>query len=260
MSIQKLLLCLYPRVWRARYEDEFLVVLSSRPLSLREGIDIIRGAFDAHLHPCFGTIEMPSPEKMRRMYVLLRSSLLTIFCAYVAFILAGLSFQKMTEAAAFQEVARTQDMVGLTFSLVVIGAVVALLAVLVGGVPILFAAIKFALVRRRAGPLIGLAVPVLAFVSFLWSLSLLKVLFHPDSQLLSLGQIALGRGLFLGVLLASSIISAGAICFVVTRSEIPEKFLRFALPPSILATIAMGFMAVATLLWAWACVLVHLNS
>jgi uncharacterized membrane protein len=249
MSIQKLLLCLYPRVWRARYEDEFLVVLSSRPLSLPEGIDIIRGAFDAHLHPRLGTTEMSSPEKMRRMYALLRGSLLTIFCAYIAFILAGMSFQKMTEAAAFQEVARTQDIVGLTFYLVVIGAVVALLAVLAGGVPILLAAIRCALVRRQVGPLIGLTVPVLAFLSFLGSLSLLKALFHPDHQHLSPGQIALGRGLFLGVFLAAAIISTSSICLVVTRSEIPEKFLRFALPPSILATISMGLMAVATLLW-----------
>lgn len=42
---------LYPRTWRARYEVEFLGVLASRPPSLRDRFDIVRGAMDARLHP-----------------------------------------------------------------------------------------------------------------------------------------------------------------------------------------------------------------
>jgi hypothetical protein len=45
------LLRLYPRVWRERYEDEFLVVLGSRPAGRSDRFDIARGALDAHLHP-----------------------------------------------------------------------------------------------------------------------------------------------------------------------------------------------------------------
>jgi hypothetical protein len=92
MTIYKLLLHFYPRVWRARYEEGFLVVLASHPFSFVEGIDIMRGALDAHLHPCLGTTTMPFSEKMRQMLSTLRCSLLTIFCASVGFLLAGLNF------------------------------------------------------------------------------------------------------------------------------------------------------------------------
>jgi hypothetical protein len=45
------LLGLYPRSWRERYEDEFLLVLGSRAASRSDRLDIVRGALDAHLHP-----------------------------------------------------------------------------------------------------------------------------------------------------------------------------------------------------------------
>ncbi len=42
----------------------------------------------------------------------LRRSLLTIFCAYIGFILAGWAFQKMTEYDDFVDAARTHSIVG----------------------------------------------------------------------------------------------------------------------------------------------------
>ncbi len=42
---------LYPRAWRARYEDEFLALLEAAPPTRRDRLDIARGALDAHLHP-----------------------------------------------------------------------------------------------------------------------------------------------------------------------------------------------------------------
>ena len=42
---------LYPRPWRERYEIEFLAVLASRPPSIGDRVDIVRGAVDARLHP-----------------------------------------------------------------------------------------------------------------------------------------------------------------------------------------------------------------
>ncbi len=44
------LLRLYPRAWRQRYEAEFLAMLEDRPPSLRDRIDILRGAIDARLN------------------------------------------------------------------------------------------------------------------------------------------------------------------------------------------------------------------
>jgi hypothetical protein len=45
------LLSLYPKRWRERYGAEFAGLLAERPASLRDHVDVVRGAFDAHLHP-----------------------------------------------------------------------------------------------------------------------------------------------------------------------------------------------------------------
>ncbi len=46
------LLCLYPKAWRERYAMEYLVLLEEVPFSGRMVLDVVRGAVDAHLHPC----------------------------------------------------------------------------------------------------------------------------------------------------------------------------------------------------------------
>lgn len=45
-----LLLRLYPARWRARYGEEFAVVLTERPLGPFDVADVLLGAVDAHLH------------------------------------------------------------------------------------------------------------------------------------------------------------------------------------------------------------------
>ena len=45
------ILRLYPRAWRERYEMEVLDLLSARPIDRRAGLDLLRGALDAHMHP-----------------------------------------------------------------------------------------------------------------------------------------------------------------------------------------------------------------
>lgn len=57
------LIALYPAAWRARYEDEFAAVLASRPRSIGERVDILRGALDAHLHP-----QVPAPDRIPDRY------------------------------------------------------------------------------------------------------------------------------------------------------------------------------------------------
>jgi hypothetical protein len=50
------IVALYPRAWRARYGEELDVLLEAGSLGLRDRIDLLRGALDAHLHPA-----RPSP-------------------------------------------------------------------------------------------------------------------------------------------------------------------------------------------------------
>ncbi len=46
----RLLIRLYPAHWRARYGDEFELVLADRPLGPFDVADVLLGALDAHLH------------------------------------------------------------------------------------------------------------------------------------------------------------------------------------------------------------------
>jgi hypothetical protein len=188
-------------------------------------------------------------ERIVHLFFTMRRSLLTIFCAFIGFVLAGWAFQKMTEYDHFAEVARTHSIIGFSFNLVVIGGVVACLAVLVGGLPIAFAVVRSALAQKRRGPLFLLAVPVLAFGVFLGTMFLLEALHHPGNQPSPLGQLFLDRGLFFGTLIAAAIVSAGSVCLAVARSTIPESLLRFALLPFILATISMALILAATIIW-----------
>jgi hypothetical protein len=50
----------YPRSWRARYGAEFAELLSARPPTLRDRLDIIRGAIDARIQP--QVFEPPVPR------------------------------------------------------------------------------------------------------------------------------------------------------------------------------------------------------
>jgi hypothetical protein len=246
MNIQKVLLRLYPRAWRTRYEEEFLMVLASRPFSFFEGIDVIRGALDAYLHPRLGTTAMSYYERIRQMLFTLRYSLLAIFCAYSGFIVAGIAFQKQTEDKQFVEAAQVYTVVGLSFQLVVLGAVVALLAVLAGGLPIVAAVVKDALVHKRYGLLFLLVTPILALAIFIGTILLLEALLPMGA---STSRTHLARGIFLTVFLGAAVVSTGAVCFAVARSEISARLLHFALLPSLLITLSMIMMLVATLVW-----------
>ncbi len=245
MNIQHSLLRLYPRAWRERYEDEVLVMLEQRSLSLADGVNLFFGALDAQLHPHLGTTGMSLHERIVHMFSTLRRSLLTIFCTYVSFILAGWAFQKMTEYNDFKEAAQTHTIVGLSFNLVVIGAVMALLAVLAGGLPIVVAVVRSAHARKRRGPLLLLAMPLLAFAVFLGTTLLLEAIDHPGTHLAPVWHLFL----FFGVLIVAAIISAGSVCLAVARSEISERLLRFAVLPSVLATLSMVLILAATITW-----------
>jgi hypothetical protein len=246
MKLAYYLVRLYPQLWRSRYEEEFLALLEQHPISLLDCIDLFLGALDAHLHPHLGTTAMSLYERMKQMLSTLRRSLLMIFCAYSGFIIAGIAFQKLTEYSDFVEAAQTHSAVGLSFQLVVIGAIVALFAMLAGGLPIAAAVVKDALTRKRYGILLLLAAPIFAMVVFIGTTFLLEALWPVTA---SPFQTLLFRGIFIAVFLGVAVVSSGTVCFAVARSEISARLLRFAILPSLLITLSMFVMLVATLVW-----------
>jgi uncharacterized membrane protein YidH (DUF202 family) len=158
MKIARFLLRLYPRAFRERYEEEMRALLERCPPSFADTLHLLAGVCDAYLHP---HLDMAWSERRTHMFLPLRRSVLTIFCAYVGMILAGTAFQKLSEYDDVQEIARTDSVVGLSFTLV-LAAVVAFLAVLAGGLPVALAVVRSAFARKSSGSLCLLAVPLLA--------------------------------------------------------------------------------------------------
>ncbi|GCE24476.1 hypothetical protein [Dictyobacter kobayashii] len=243
MNIGRQILRLYPRPWRDRYEDEMLAMLEQCSPSLKDEVNLLLGVCDAHLHPHWGLTGKPPYEKVSLMRQTLLYSLLTIFAAYVGFIIAGLTFQKISEYRVFMLASQTDTTIGLSFTLVLIGSVVALLGILVGGLPIVATVIKHAFTQRRPDQLFLLATPILAFAAFLGILFLLEKL--PFTTL----TVILSRSAFAAVFLMAATISTGALCRAVARCEIAQKHLRFALHAATLATVAMILMLMATISW-----------
>ena len=76
-----LLLALYPRAWRDRYEDEFIALLEARPPDAHDSFDIVRGASDARLHPRSdgaASIEPPLPIPYNGPWSVHRAGQLTL--------------------------------------------------------------------------------------------------------------------------------------------------------------------------------------
>jgi hypothetical protein len=237
------LLYLYPQAWRARYADEFLALLEACPLSLWTIWDVCLGAIDARLH--LETVTGRMFPFMNR----LRTTAVIVFCAYIGFVVAGLGFGKLVEYDDFQELLNSNTGVAVSYYALYMGAFVALAAVLVGGLPLAFAAARYAIAAKRWRLLLLFAVPPLSLA--LW----LSNIFIGDARnpnpVPVLSRPLLERIVeairFVGLFGLAAIISTAAICILINRSEISEKMFRFARIPAIVTALAMVVMFVAVL-------------
>lgn len=239
---------LYPRAWRERYGEEFLALLEERPASVKDLLDVARGALDAWLRP-----QVVSERKMvvvERM----RGSVLVVLWAWAFLVVAGVGFQKMTEYEDFVRAARDNVAVGVAFYAVVIGAVLALAAVVVGGAPVAFAALRKALAEGRKDVPLMFCVPPLCLAAFVGYALLLVGVIYP-----ALGRPAVhdpvNVALFLslvGAFLLAAGASAGAVSAAVRRSEVGGRTIRFALYPVTVAAAAMVVVLVGTAVWGMA--------
>lgn len=243
------LVALYPDAWRERYEDEFLALLEQCPLSLMSLIDVIVSALDAHLHSTavFG--------RMLTMLQRLRSTAITVFCAYIVFVLAGLGYWNMTEDYA--ERLNVHPAIAIPFYALQTGAIIGLLAVLAGGLPIALAVARRAFVTRNWRPLLLLGVPPVSLAVWvgytIFILQLSRVLdsgnhTHPLNHIIGLSWI--------GLFHLAAAVSTTAVVVAVRQSEISLSLFQFARIPAALATLSMAAMLAATIAWGVALKLV----
>jgi hypothetical protein len=245
-STRRWLLRLYPPAWRARYGDEFAALLDLAPLSLWSLLDILLGALDARWLTRDWRISTMSTLTRR-----LRRSEIAIFCAYIAFVVAGSAFAKITEYDDFQAATHTFPLIGIAFNTLVVAAWVALAAVVIGGAPLALAAARAALAARRWGTLALLAVPALALGALYAFVLLLTRVIGPA---IHAGNGATTANYHLGIALGGffllcAIASTAAVARAIAQSEIAPGLYRFARIPAAVATLAMLVVTLALLVW-----------
>jgi hypothetical protein len=239
---------LYPRTWRDRYGEEFLAMLEESPASVRDFLDVAFGALDAWLRP------QVASERRLVMVERMRGSVLLVLWAWAFLVVAGVGFRKMTEYEDFVRAARDNAAVGVAFYAVVIGAVLALAAVVVGGTPVAFAALWKALAEGRKGVPLLFCVPLLSLTGFVgYALVLVRVVYP------ALGHIAVhdpvNVALFLslvGAFLLAALASTWAVSAAVRCSEVGRRPLRFALYSATVAAFAMAVVLLGTAVWGLA--------
>ena len=168
---------LYPRAWRIRYETEFTSLVEQCLHTPLDVLDILLGAVDAHLLLLSG-----ESLNWREMNMLnkIRTAILIVFAAYIGFVVAGLTLVGLVDDSPMIALTKTDLALTVAWTTLQAGAAVALLSVVVGGLPLAVTVIRRALTgsRRSLG---WLLVPVCAF--------LLVVAYFGFIVLVGMGQI-----------------------------------------------------------------------
>ena len=233
MHIATLLRC-YPLAWRDRYEAEMTELLEHHEATFSTWFDLIRGALDARLDPAFAG---QLGTKMTR----LRRSEIIVFCSFVAYVLAGIGFQKMTEDADKAGVMGAHLSVGVGYYVVIVGAVVAGFSILAGGLPVAASVLRRAIDGRRLDILGLLMVPVVLFLAVIGSGAYIA---QSNATINSTSV----RGTIIFVL-AAAVISAAAVSLAVSRSDVGESTLRIARLPALIASLAMAASLLGVVVW-----------
>lgn len=241
------LLRLYPDYWRSRYGDEFSALLDAYPMRLTTILDVLLGALDAHIHP------QDMTGRILQMINRSRRTAIMVFCAYIAFVLAGLDFYKSTEDD-IRFLMRGHTDITAAYRLVQGGAGLALAAVLAGGIPVALAALRWAWTQRRWDiPLLFAVPPVALAVWVAWTI-IIGLVFMPTNANATPGHQMAGALFFswAGVFVLAAIASTAAVSIAVSRSTLPPRLFRLALWPAAVATAFMAVILGAVIFWGLA--------
>ncbi len=182
-----------------------------------------------------------------------RRSASMIFAAFIAFVIVGIGFQKSSEDIMKSALPTTYPLLAVSYYAMMAGAIVALLAVLIGGIPIALAALRYALANRRRDILARFMVPPIALLVILADVFVVvsfniggntAATIHTPARFAGIGSVVV-------LFILGAAASVYAVLDAIARSDINERLLRFALLPGVLATVAMIVMAVANLVWSF---------
>ena len=181
-----------------------------------------------------------------------RATLILIFSAYIAFVLGGLGFGKLTEYDDFSEAAQAHTAISASFTVIVVGAYLTLALVLIGGLPIAYAVIKQAWQKRQWRTILLFGVPPLSLAIWIAWVIMLGNLIPRNAPAGGSIHSPLNITLFLSIAVLfalAAIASVAAVSRAILRSAIPGKLYQFALIPGILAALVMAVVVIALITW-----------
>jgi len=233
----RLLTELYPEAWRERYRAEMGALIDDDPPGLRGLGSLLAGAADAHLHPGRAWRASPSPQARTRL------SISGVFAAWIALSVIGMGFQKATEEASFSAAADRHPLLAIAHDAIIAGALLGAVAIALGGLPLLWQALRQARAERDVRLAGLLALPPLSILAF-GGLTWLAIALAPARS----GHFPLGfvLGAMAPWMLAG--LACAAICgivprLVLARMAISAESLRRA---SLASLVLIGAMALVT--------------
>ncbi len=268
-AVRAWLMRLYPRPWRDRYAVEFEALLEQCLHSPLDVVDVMLGALDAHLQLFNGE---NVNWRIMNMLNKLRTTVLIVFAAFIGFVVAGMALYGLLDDSPMIPLMKTNLAPNIAMSVVCIGAVVALLSVVVGGLPLAIMVIRRALSTDRRS-LWLLLVPVISFFAlmlyggfiFLVGTSRIQIAgvvpaVQPDN--FPVGNRLMLAGLML-VFVLGAIASTLAVWKAISHTDAEREMFRaghqavnidiykFAYIPAVIAAGSMWIMLLATLVWSW---------
>lgn len=202
----------------------------------------------------------------------IRRSMIAAFGAFVLFMLAYIALGRTADPSApFDAIGRIHPQIGIAHSLLAYSGVIALLAIILGGLPILFTAIRHAISRgprnviklfviRPKQALLLLGVALLITICFLGYLLATQYIFGPPPCTPTNGCVAgqppfilaLGFAAIIGVITLFVFIILAittSLSLTVVRSQFSQELLRFTLVPVAILAVTMGAATVSATVW-----------
>lgn len=124
-------LWLYPRAWRVRYQKELLALLEHHSLTLWTLADLLLGAVDAHLHRSL------LPLEVFTMTQRIRTSANAILVSFLLFFISWVMVPFIADSpGTWNTATANHPEIGYALAAFQVGGAVAVLALLVGGLPL----------------------------------------------------------------------------------------------------------------------------
>lgn len=204
-------------------------------------------------------------ERIGQMLATMRRSMISTLCAFIFFGVAYIFLMRITDPRPpLDAAANGHPTIGLSFAIINWSAQIAFLVVVLGGLPILFSALKHAFIEKRGNFLSLFAIRPkqlllliaatiileIAFFAFLIIVQFLSGAPVPQQPITPATPSSIAEQLAIITLFTFFILAIPLfISQAILRTEFSARMLRYALIIMSIATLTMGIACIATITW-----------